>query len=510
MASQNWKQSANTKRDLSSKAPRQQQQSSRCPGPMVLEQLRLTEEVLEFEQFEELCKLYAIEAPYISKTQIEHMFDVYDGRKLKQNPMQDDENGQQANSNDDDLEAFGSVAVVPSNFNHKPSINVQTDDSRPSRVSLASASRKISSQSQHFSKANRATSSWCKLMFNKRKSQHLITSCLTKSETQHDFYTITPSNSNLFNLNEDAAIISSFINEEPETNDDDTMREDLRELKSEALQLICPLYNELRRKSSANLLTEMECQSFHSQLNQQVNSQQVLLDIGSNELNSVSICLLDKRRRLVKNEAQNGRRWIEFQNRFEELLKKLKATSDSSELQTRIDNFMASSKNYQSLVQSRTKFSERLAKEQLEGVINLTKNSLNHLIDAQLLLRNKLSSEQQQQNQLTTMAGPTSNTSSSSNLFQLIKGGNEYENLLRNNFNLLKIWQNLEETKRFACFICEPIKATLADLFYFSRQVPFGQGHDNFLLTSPLASLDFIQVKIGLLQVSSVSLLYHS
>lgn len=193
--------------------------------------------------------------------------------------------------------------------------------------------------------------------------------------------------------------------------------------------------------------------------------------------------------------------------------------------------------------------------EQVQQLIELAKTSLNQLIDAQLLLRNWLTSmasgADHHQGAAQAPDGSTCalGLSRASQLLAQASKGAEYENLLKNNFNLLKIWQNLEETPSgLVCFVCEPLKANLADLFWFNRHrsewansneigyyasstTAASSGRNQHgasfrhqqtllvgssgatdtcsasaecLIASPLISLDSIQLKRGLMQVSSV------
>lgn len=415
---------------------------------LIVEHLQQADQVQRFADFEELCKLYSIDAPFASRSQVELMFDVYDGSRMQ---LAADENQQQSTTTtDQDQEQ--------ENYHLKSPEEAQTTTttSRRRQNSIMSLRRR----------GRQANFSWCKL-FSSFQSRAQTTCCMRSSETGLDL-----------NLSSSSSVQSSFARTILATDEDE---DDERELRSQVVRLMAPLMNEVRRSSelvdsgaSSDQLAKLEGQP-----------QQVLLD--GCDFGRISICLFDKRARQVefKCEAENGRRWAQIEQQLRELRLKFRSAKSRRQLEGRIraSIFRLGRRPVKRHIKKGDfSFVEKLAKEQIEELVELSKTSINHLIDAQLLLRNKLSSEQQQQ----------------------ASRGFEYETLMKNNFNLLKIWQNLEETKRLVCFVCEPIKANLADLFSFNRQraSQLPASSMSRLLISPLVSLDAVQVKQGLLQVS--------
>lgn len=558
----------------------------RCLHTMVFERLRLPKQVELFNEFEELCKMYSIDLPFLPRSQVELVFDVFDGKKLQSANLLDDlleENDELGATSgaieqqQQQQEAFNGVAGKPFEpqtiSGQKPTRNSSTNQFHANRLN------KLNSSSSNYKAATKNKPgnqfSWSKLL-SKRTNRMQLKCCLAKSETSQEICLspsnssttafispiLLPSNNNNNNATCEASpewtatATTTDSNEalnvalSPDSNDD----QDDVELKAEVLQLMSPLISEMRRCST---LSEIVDNDFSSSPEQQQQQQNMILDTAFDS-SHVSICLFDKQSRLIKlkNEAENGRRWAKIKSRLNELCFKLTGSiqTNSLSIQTATTTAAKSTKSAQqssgihesvesrlnklenkvnkfikyrmSSIFSQEKYTihERINKIELEQLIDLTKNSLNHLIDAQLLLRNKLTSEQQQQynnsgQQQQLLSSAT--TYSYNNFYH----GNDYEILLKNNFNLLKIWQNIEETKRLVCFVCEPIKANLNDLFWFSRKravkdlsisttttttsttaSPFSTYLEQCLLSSPLISLDGIQVKRGLLQVSLSSL----
>ena len=434
----------------------------------LLGRLQLPEEVRLFGQLEELCRLYSFELPNASRTQMELVFDVYDGRKCSLSGTDDD------------------------NEEHENEIGQPEEET----ATGCGANSNEEAGAKRPSGAKPADFSWSRLLWGAKESGGLqqLGCCLRKSDTGQEFGAgFSQASSSVGRLGSSEALAAGLAGEqelglalaldsglEPVEGEADEEGEEA-ELRAEALQLIAPLLSRPRRSSSLSENAKLE-QSIHSGL-----ERQVLLD--SSPLAGVSICLFNKRaRRLgLKREAENGRRWAQLEWRLEELSQRLEGSGGRGGRlwRERAGGLLARELGPGLLLaEPASSKGERLSEQRRELLLGLVKDSLNHLIDAQLLLRNKLNAEHQQQQQQT-------------------RPGNEYESLLRNNFNLLKIWQNLEESKRLACFVCEPIKANLADLFWFSRR-RFGlcRGQSECLLASPLVCLDAVQVKRGLLQVS--------
>lgn len=528
----------------------------------LLERIGLPEEVELFEEFEELAKTYTIEAPFVARSQIELMFDVYDGRKLSQ-ASGGGGGGGGAGNEINQLEQQGSIGDGCNSQQQQ-----QQQQQHEFKLSLAASESPSSSANRREPFSRRSVGglkaiarrgrrlrhtpnlTWCKLLFahNKQHQQQQqsnrpdaetkkrptgLRCCLSKSETGHDLW-LSPSSSatswpapssnngaaasRAMGLSEEylnAALESDTENNNNNINSSSCDRgaadkEEEAELKIEVLQLIGPLLHRLRRSSTLSLDHERAA----SLLEQQ---QQVILDGSVGAAGRISVCLFDMKNRTVrmKLEAENGRRWWRIESILEDLRwrfgqKKKTTKTKTNQLKTTTSRYFEQRHLSRASVKAEERCSreERLSRENFDRLIARTKDSLNHLIDAQLLLRNKLSSELQQQQQLQPAA---IHLQPAQQQQCLIARENEYDALLRNNFNLLKVWQNLEETKRLACFVCEPIRANLADLFWFSRQrfaaSSAQNDHDtaSSLLSSPLVSLDAIQVKRGLIQVSITS-----
>lgn len=533
--------------------------ATRCLHTMAFERLKLPKQVEMFDEFEELSKMYSIEMPFLPRSQVELVFDVFDGKKLQSANLLDDLidaqtdqlgatsgfgksfepqtiSGQKAASN-------SSNQFLNANRQESATLTKLTSSAN-SKSSLVNTTRGQSGKINKQSKSSSSSSSWSKLLLTKQRlcssNGMQLKCCLAKSETSQDFC-MSPSDSstNAFvgpilapkqlksanasnadrfeqpnsewqQLNNVVATptidMSTFeaLNVALCTDLNDDNQDDV-ELKEEVWQLISPLISELRRCSTlSEVSSRIDLDQSSNNLPEQQQQQNMILDTAFDSSN-VSICLFDKRSRLIKlkNGAENGRRWAKTKSRLNELCFKLTGSTKTNSLTTtnlidleyKVDKFIRN--RMPTCLDEKYSSHERISKSELEQLIDLTKNSLNNLIDAQLLLRNKLTTEQQQQQVLMT--------SINSNLL-----GND---LLRNNFNLLKIWQNIEETKRLVCFVCEPIKANLNDLFWFSRKHAIEDlslstttttYSDHCLLSSPLISLDTIQVKRGLLQVSSL------
>lgn len=459
----------------------------------ILDRLEVPEEVVLFEQFEELSKFYAIEAPTVARSQVELVFDVFDGRKLKQVGLMDEEDEEENAATDIE----------------------QLNETGQQRSSVAGPNARASKLRNGKSSGTNLT--WSKLLSFKRRGNSYnktgssgacqakmspLKCCLSKSDTTNEFG-CSISTSGSFMQPAMAGLAR-------EPSDD----QEAVELKEEAQRIIGLILSRLRRRSSllANLMANNELQSLSPSggLEQQ---QQVILGEsagGQNDSNQISVCLFDKRGRLVKlkREAENGRRRAQVEAKLEELARwqrdtTISSSSSGTEAQL-VDRMIARKFGHLETIKGFTEV-ERLSSGQLTTLVDLTKNSLNHLIDAQLLLRNKLTNEQEQLQKQQQFNQQQQYQQQQSRIGISM----EYDALLRNNFNLLKVWQNLEETKRLVCFVCEPIKSNLSDLFWFSRQRLAGEisgklaSPGDSLLVSPLVSLDGIQVKRGLLQVSN-------
>lgn len=562
-----------------------------CLHTMVFERLKLPKQIELFDEFEELSKTYSIEVPFLPRSQVELVFDLFDGKKLQSSNLLDDlidDNTQTTNEigPTTSLGLAGGKPFEPQTISgQKPASNSSNQFLNANRQESATSSSYHKSTTSANTKAlpkgitiknkqstSSSPSSWSKLLSSKQRlcssNRMQLKCCLAKSETSQDIC-LSPSNSstNAFvgpvlapslkqssrfnntdneinyskwqqtqnigimapnladimnNSNEalsNVALNSTTDFDNSNNNNNNDQDQDDIELKAEVMQLMGPLISEMRRCSTLSEVstrTNVDHDSsfnFNSPEQQNAQQQSMILDSALDSTN-ISICLFDKRSRLIKlkTEAQNGRRWAKFKSRLNELCFKLTGsiqtnsllTSNPNDLNYKVDKFIKY--RMSTCLNDKFSFHERISKLELEQLIDLTKNSLNNLIDAQLLLRNKLTTEQQQQYTLGQQQALFA--CNNNNLI-----GNEYEILLRNNFNLLKIWQNIEETKRLVCFVCEPIKANLNDLFWFSRQHAIEDlsslssattttYSDHYILKSPLVSLDTIQVKRGLLQVS--------
>ena len=593
---------------------------------LVLERFELPEQVAEFNKFEELSKLYEIEQPFVGRTQVELLFDVYDGRRLQQCLFGSLDDGGGCESEVDELTGSGR----PHPLDQEVGVGSELDrDVRHSAAAAAAASsmgRGNSSSSDaaaaaaaaarrrsHFLSAHlrrellrkgaggepkRGGLSWCRLLFARRRSggKHTLPvsgrqrsacaspfkCCLRPSGTHQDLGLVSASTScqtmaaaRSADLKTGAgsgingggggggAFLSS-LQAALAPNPEDELDES--ELKSEALRMVSGAL--VASSTGGRTLAEL------AQLSAPEPNLGPALAMESAQMEStggsVSVCLLDTRRLAREPDWSqtaaaatglvNGQRWARASAKLVQLRRKLRQSS-ASRLAGLGEGSQAREKSQPKLLKLKQedkckllarqldrvarkmsrKFWLELARDQLanetatsrerasakcparannqnkwnakadsEQLIELVKGSLNQLIDAQLLLRNKLTNAEQL---------------NSSPIMNRVRSA-EYENLLRNNFNLLKIWQNLEETSDgLACFVCEPIKASLADLFWFNRRRcdwaqaqafelanlnsnTSGQSNGTAssqhpsLFVSPLICLDSSQVKRGLLQVS--------
>lgn len=472
---------------------------------MVLERLAVPEEAHEFGQFEELSRLYALEPPFVARSQIELQFDVYDGRKLRPSA---------GYLLDEELDSDGLAAPYERTgkapVGHAP--GARGPPPRP-KVSLGAARQR----------ARRPKGlSWCRLLLS--RGQLRARCCLANSDTNQELGLVSVSTSGqtigrpLAPGSADA--IQAALAASPDDDPDEA------ELKAEAWRVVS---------------VALAAGGPQAEPGDALGPPDAALSAGTDHWAApVSVCLLDKRhlpRRVAGEPAANGRRWVRASALLAQWRRKLrrsaaKGRAGAQEQEpgarqvervarklsrrfwralVRTDKQLAPGQGLERGAQlAADKQEQRLDRETLDELVELVKGSLNQLIDAQLLLRNKLTNEQ-----WSACLAP----------FR----GAEYETLLRNNFNLLKIWQNLEETKRLACFVCEPIKANLADLFWFDRwradwpaaqalETSVGVGEPLAgavgqigpaagcqLLVTPLVCLDAIQVKRGLLQVSKRS-----
>lgn len=523
-----------------------QQRSSRSLNANVesvlIQRLPVPENVQLFDQFEELSKIYAIDSPFVARTQVSLAFGVFDGRKLQSaNLLDDEEDGDMEDANEfpidsQVLQSYKQQAGAARKTSGQPQ---QTDGEKSSATK-----KRVSGNGK-----SSGSFGWCKLLRLTQSGKRKAISCITASETHPDLLTAShlanssSINSTLANATLNATwsppltpvtssdAISSMLAENlgPQAfrstgNRNKNKLDD--ELQAEANQLITGLASRLLAggrtgSESAQMMIENAYEWSSSSAAVPLISSDLLLA----ETSSVSVCLMNKRSaHLYNDEAEEARKWAQLLLRLDELRFRLRNSAASNPKLSSDSKFLHSpeveakfnrlfERRINSLIRKQEAKSSKankftkLTKEQSEKLIELTKNNLNHLIDAQLLLRNKLASEQQQAH--------AQNQSMLINSMALIQKGREYELLLKNNFNLLKIWQNLEETKRLVCFVSEPIKANLGDLFWFTRkQYNIFSGHGNYIYTqasmsqshlvSPQVCLDSLQVKRGLLQVSYI------
>lgn len=452
---------------------------------IIVEQLGEPEEIRLFSEFEELAKSYAIELPLVSRTRVERLFEVYDGRKLVQSGGTDDD------------EAEGDV-FEPSTFEPVKASEEQVPERRDQTARRA----------RKWRHGKQGGLTWCRMLFDHNKLTG-GSCCISRSETsqfggqrQSDEADSLGWLSSLDTL--DGLLASNLpgsgTSEENEPGSES--RESEEELRAEVIQLFRPLLKEIQSWSISGVEQARRQQQFS-----------VLSDVTPDVSSQVSVCLIDKRNRTARSQqdAECGQRWSFLNSQLDELRTRLMRdsscqTASRKELERKVDQFLHDRlKSFESGFERDSGAREKLSRLQFERLIEQTKNSLNNLIDAQLLLRNKLNQEQEQQQQ-QQFNTPSLQPQPSGFQFSLLTSHcDTYETLLRNNFNLLKIWQNLEETKKLACFVCEPIKANLGDLFWFNRERRFHHSdpsESQRLFSSPLVSLDAIQVKRGLLQVS--------
>lgn len=420
---------------------------------LVARRLGAPEVVHAFGQVEELGRQFGIEPPYAPRTSLGLGFDVYDARRL----------------------------LAPN-----------ADEEEPDHVDW---------QAGEAEPGARALGAWCGSFHLKAVQPSMRCCLLSKSDTTQEFGQVSPAVSS----DQLCADLQEF-----ETEDREREEPELHDL---ATQLVGSLVSRCRRPSdltdmgpsrvgSSNDLQQPASDSLGQQ-------QQVILDAPLDSGCTVSVCLLDKRQRtsgaLQNREADNGRRWARLVASLAELhhrlasngIRPVESEKHRRRLSAKVERFLSRRRAIAQRSQRST--SGKLSKELVEQLIEGAKANLNHLIDAQLLLRNKLANASEQAGSLREA---------------------DYELLLRNNFNLLKIWQNLEESKHVACFVSEPIKASLADLFWFNRQRPTkacelalrnsSAGTAKLFFVSPLACLDAIQVKRGILQVSIRYLGHHA
>lgn len=509
--------------------------ATRCLESILADQFEEPEDVRLFGEFEELAKMYAIELPLVSRTRIERVFEVYDGKKFSLASGNDEEDSDTVGVEE---RLFGLEANRPR--------GQAIENANESQATPKRSGRKFRRRWQPAKGGARLT--WCRLLFN-HNNLNRGSCCISKSETTSQFAShgyksncgsasgsaiITPVNSieNLEALLPPPSPRETSA-ETPKTNhannatnaahsadDSNEWAESEQELRNEVLQMFGPILGELSTCSSA---LAFDSSSSSNQTNRQPS---ILADVISDASGQVSVCLLDKRNRIVwlRNDAESGRRWANWRSRLEQLRSQLGrasaaasgANTNRKALEDKVDEFFRDhrrrgaefelDREFAQTTMPKSMSKQKLSKAQFGQLIEQTKTSLNNLIDAQLLLRNKVNQEQEQQPQSSAMNLQPQSAQFGAQFCLLTSHSDSYETLLRNNFNLLKVWQNLEETKKMACFVCEPIKANLGDLFEFNRQRCFGPNSltpaNGQLLSSPLVSLDAIEVKQGLLQVS--------
>lgn len=461
---------------------------------LVAEQIEPPEVVLHFEQVEELGRQFSIELPYAARTSLA-AFDVYDARRLPAAGADDDNGDDQCGGRAD--------------------CSTRAPGGRKRQAGFALWFRGLNPAG-----AQQAGGGGFKL--------HCC--MLNKSDTLQELGQMSPAASSihldriLLSVDEEAREACQLAPDDMEASAD---------LLADVHELIDPLVSHIRRNSYLAATRDASRAGSSGDLQQPVveslgQQQQVILESPLNLGSMVSVCLLDKRHCELGPdtglEARNGSHWsrmvaslAELHHRLGGAWRQVKSDKQRIELEKKIDCFLrrrqasarrivneAGKRRFRNQTSARKAARARkVSKEQMEQLIESTKDSLNHLIDAQLLLRNKIADSSQQQ---------------SSWLRDV-----DNELLLKNNFNLLKIWQNLEETKQIACFVCEPIKANLADLFWFNRQRPTKAlelalrnsrsslaNNSPLFFVSPLACFDAFQVKRGLLQVSVGDFRYHT
>jgi len=579
-----------------------------CLEWVLLERLGAGKRARAFQQFEELSKLYALERPFVARTQVELLFDVYDGRKLRSHI--DQEQAQSSESAAWSPDGAQSQSQAHSRTQSQAQFHSQSQSQSHAQSCGARPSRSGAPPTPKETPCGQPgpLATWFRLLGGGAASRRAATGalcCLAASDTLHDLGLVSssPSLQSLGSPGEGttraAAATQLAANcsgcccatgNQPGVcqasvqlagqlwGSGERDEPAQRQLKLEAAHLLLGVINKLSQHESNCLLLGP------NQLDLLSSGAQLALDSGYNPFDFSqmgSVCLLDRRRlfsgsgtptcrsstsgpvgslwaRLHRGgrlalmpadwSAQNGRQWARATARLIHLRRRLRDSSlprplishhqlnwlarrlskkfwRELELDWRLncgpncDQLAAKCSSRSASRQGQLGRGSRLARvcfvsrRDLDQLIELVKTSLNQLIDAQLLLRNKL----------TSSSGAEQQASSSWQLFRV----HDYESLLRDNFNLLKIWQNLEETNKLACFVCEPIKTSLADLFCFNRQrhdwpssqLAFESSNTNLatsqlfasplasnpkclLLVSPLVCLDAGQVKRGLIQVS--------
>lgn len=441
-------------------------------------------------ELEELARSYSLELPFRSGGHLSQLFRFFPGRRAA---------GTSGDGDDEGVVAGGAASA----------------DECGSRARSRRGGKL----------AARKGLSWCRLLgLGRRRGASLGGCCLAHSDTRNNFV-ISHSDNAIDSRASAAPSASSSIENLVGMGSAASAGSARDELTRDAMELLGPLASELRRGSWADSVRA-------SSPRRNLLESEAPLEPASR----VSVCLLDKRkhRARIKLElsAEGARRSAMARAQLARVERRLVAAWSEapagSSLKTRArlterlaDRLVARLNGTLARAERSSRSrgaSARADRAQVGALVELTKVSLNNLIDAQLLLRNKLKLELRQQ-----QSGPATSSGAISMAGSAALGGScatfgatggpfapeLHDSLLRNNFNLLKIWQNLEETKRLACFVCEPIKASLADLFWFSRErsrlahLVCGPSSDLQLLTSPLVSLDAIQVKCGLIQVSS-------
>lgn len=341
------------------------------------------------------------------------MFDVFDGRKIQSANLLEDL------TEDEEFAATGGSGAGETNLVAGKPFEAQTMSGQQLQAASGSsrkqrngssvcANKEASSRKGRNNNGNQF--SWSRLLSHKNRMQ--LKCCLAKSETSQEICLSPSAGSSLLlvgaiglsagrdespfvgasvDLNE--AISAAMC---PELDDD---QEDA-ELKAEVLQIMSPLVNKMRRCSSS--LSEVSSRLDNadglvgSPEQQHQQQQHIMLDAAF-ESGNISVCLFDKRTRFImlKMDAENGRRWARMESRLRELCFKLTGsiiadslsiTSKAPDgLEEKVNKFVR--RRMETLMKEGCTVRERISKTELEQLIDLTKNSLNHLIDAQLLLR---------------------------------------------------------------------------------------------------------------------------
>lgn len=517
--------------------------------------------VYKYEQLDELARAYGVSAPYVARTRCELAFDVYDGRKLSASVGHARTDSCRASSDNSSAGQQQQQVNAPELTDSAPPAEQLAFEHQfghaigpRSTTTQKHAAKHGHKHNKHRHEARAALPSWCRLLAFRRAQ---ATCCLRPSDTSGELATKFASSQQslsqddtqearqrlepvlaraLDDWDSSAAASALACGAHPLASGEERAEAEQRsceaaELCGEAMRLVRPLLLSMRRDStlaardaaltsrgvgsSAAASNEAPAPASTPEAQQQqldsLSAMATTCDGLANSLQAtdassrVSICLLDKKHIGAcgaERPPAEEHAWARVRSRVRALRCHLRwaparersATAERLEAAVRTEAHS-----------SHTRLAggggNKRAAARADKLVELAKTSLNQLIDAQLLLRNKLAAEQytqtgdqqqQQQQQLLST-----------------HKAHECDLLLRNNFNLLRIWQNLEESKQLACFVCEPIKSSLADLFAFNRRrleasALWWPPQNNVWLASPFVCLTAAHVKCGLIQVSIV------